>query len=76
MNKETLAEKEQIFEGWHSKENRFFHINYVKEKVQNAERRIEERFKDKERYNAEYIKFEIDKIFKEEFGGKLTNEKM
>ncbi len=32
MKKEfNLSEKTQIFEGWHSKENRFFHISYVKE---------------------------------------------
>ena len=46
MKKEfNLSEKTQIFEGWHSKENRFFHIGYVKEKIQNAQKRLKKKLK-------------------------------
>ena len=70
----SLSEKETLLfadEDWKRLED-------VKEKVQNAQRRIKEEFIRKfelsKLSNKEYFEFLtilIDKIFKEEFGGKL-----
>jgi len=36
-----LSERLQVFEGWHSKENRFIHINNVKEFIRLLKEKIE-----------------------------------
>ncbi len=65
--KETLSSKKQIFEGWHSKENRFFHISHVRGFIQKIEEIITRKC-----MGTSANCYEIKKEIREEAGEELT----